>query len=107
MSALKIHIHATHILSGETSMAIAKRQIELGCHDARRGRLRLEGHGGSLTERLLFDVDVAWKVCAYSAAESFISVTGTGTDTRMHASRDAVSSSVPSRNATASVDSAA
>ena len=31
-----------------------------------------------MTERVLFDVDVAWKVCAYSAAKSFIRVTGTG-----------------------------
>lgn len=30
-----------------------------------------------MTERVLFDVDVAWKVCAYSAAKSFIKATGT------------------------------
>ena len=30
-----------------------------------------------MTERVLFDVDVAWKVCAYSAAQSFINATGT------------------------------
>ena len=30
-----------------------------------------------MTERVLFDVDVAWKVCAYSAAKSFIGATGT------------------------------
>ena len=30
-----------------------------------------------MTERILFDVDVAWKVCAYGAAKSFIKATGT------------------------------
>ena len=29
-----------------------------------------------MTERLLVDVDVAWKVCAYGAAKSFIDATG-------------------------------
>ena len=29
-----------------------------------------------MTERVLFDVDVAWKVCAYGATKSFIDATG-------------------------------
>ena len=29
-----------------------------------------------MTERVLFDVDVAWKVCAYGAAKSFLRATG-------------------------------